>query len=332
MITENGSLLSCGRENQYGQLGIGSFYSSVIPYPVSAVMGKTALGRVPNVSMDGKSFSCKFVMISTGLFHSLMVVEYYNSNERFHVLYGCGSNQYGQLGKRLPSTVTSPCEIQLDTDPELAQLTHKKLFKKIDSGMRHSAVLTLEGYAILFGKNDKRQCMASSTCTLPILINDHLGNVLFEDVLCGEDHTVLLTRDRSRLYISSAPEAIDLDAHVKIMSLCTMSMNRTVLLSKENCTNRLFTTLLDGTGKVQKVWANSISGDSCFVNLSNNQRSRMDHHSLNQVDCQCGCITSKMLMGSGKDFFLLFIESKSNQLFHQMKNDYWCDIQIKLNV
>nr|CAG4718092.1 unnamed protein product [Naegleria fowleri] len=243
-LTQDGQVYSCGCNNQYGQLGTGTFLPSHVPFPIQMNF-RTCLQKQQtppsltsslNETIQHNQQHPKMIMvtlIATGKEHSLFVAEHNHQS----ILFGCGSNRYGQLGMNHLSTsvnVTIPLEIMsfdwnsnngnaIDihhekdlslNDPSSSFFSSSNL-KKIDCGHHHSAVLCQNGDLYMFGRNDKCQCLISNRQNIShknSRSNHHHHHLVdsitkprivlshIEDVSCGEDFTVAYSH--SYLYIS----------------------------------------------------------------------------------------------------------------------------------
>ena len=309
-LTREGRLYSCSNVNHCGQLGIGSFMSTNVCYPISCFFGgnrNSILYHVPN-----KTF--RVVDIATGMNHSLFIVEKYNNEGRKEFyLFGCGDSSMGQLSK-LQGCVNSPQEIKKFEEP----------IKKIDCGSNHSAVLLESGKLFIFGSNQKNQCCASfniNKISEPFLING-----TFSDVQCGKDHTVMVSMDKLEILITSAkcqePIVRRISPNVKIASVSTLSNSRTVLLTQNETS--VFVNILNPEGIIESAWEynqNRVIPKQGY-DFNEVRKPKHDH------SCECGCFTSKLRLFSGQQFMYIILEKFCHNIYQKLGNNNFSDIQI----
>lgn len=123
--------------------------------------------------------------IGCGSYHSLIVLSVNG------YLYTCGLNNYGQLG--IGSTENCD-ELQLVED-----LAAKNVVLA-EGGTHHSAVLTIDGQVLTFGRADSGQLGTQDTCQTgdfkdrpQLVVFPKNSNVFVRSLACGSNHAVVLT-------------------------------------------------------------------------------------------------------------------------------------------
>ncbi|CAH0475830.1 unnamed protein product [Peronospora belbahrii] len=162
-LSADGSLYTAGF-NVNGQLGIGTTTNVAEATRVGEIVGK----RVVDVS-------CSY-------FHTAIVMD--NGD-----LYGCGGNDYGQLGlgSRKGHLVPQPVEYFF-RDPVLA----------VACGQHYTIASLKDGGVVAFGRNDHGQLGLNGTSE-PVLYPTRLAPPLDRAVVpqlsCGYHHTAIVTED-----------------------------------------------------------------------------------------------------------------------------------------
>ena len=124
MLCADGSLFSCGR-NDSGQLGHGDTIDKKTPQSVT-------------------TYPAGIVSISCGQYHTMAATS-------AGVAYGCGKNDYGQLGMDSVSSVKVLTEITGHS--EIEQVV------QVCCGYYHTLILSSSGIVAGFGRNDYGQVL-----------------------------------------------------------------------------------------------------------------------------------------------------------------------------
>lgn len=147
IVDTSGSLYCCGR-NESGQLGLGDTETRVHPtkVPASAVA----------------SFSSPIVKIACGKSHSLALLQ--NGQ-----LWGCGSNEFGQLGHKVGEKKKSSASTQQFTNwvqilfPSSLSTSSAVHITDVSAGERHSVCCDSQGRAWVFGHPEYGQLGLGTT-------------------------------------------------------------------------------------------------------------------------------------------------------------------------
>lgn len=166
-LAESGNVWSWGC-NQRGQLGLGKeIEQSAEPKPIASLVGN------------------KIVRIAAGAEHSLAVSE---SGEVYS--WGCGSD--GRLGhKRFKGLA-----LKDEWKPRLLRQLETKSIQSISAGQMHSACVSRDGQAFLFGSGRYHQLgrATDEDAESPILVQ---GLSLVRELSCGSQHTLAALWDGS---------------------------------------------------------------------------------------------------------------------------------------
>ena len=164
----DGTLYSCGL-NTNGQLSLKSYVDWWVP---------TASTGTPT----GKTIAA--VAAGNNL-HSLLLT---STGE----VYGCGSNQYGQLGDGNSANYTTPVSIA-------ASSFENKTIISVVGGNNHSAALSSDGMVFTWGSNGSGQNGDGSSIPNPtpanISSNGALAGKFVRSLAAGNNHTLALTSD-----------------------------------------------------------------------------------------------------------------------------------------
>jgi alpha-tubulin suppressor-like RCC1 family protein len=168
LLGTDGALYACGL-NTSGQLAFKSFVDWWVP---------TACAGTP----AGKTLSA----VSAGNnFHSLLLT---TTGE----VYGCGLNQYGQLGDGNSTNYTAPVSIASGS-------FENKTIVSVVGGNNHSAALSSDGTVYTWGSNGSGQLGDGSTIHNPapanISSNGALAGKTIRSLAAGNNHTLALTTD-----------------------------------------------------------------------------------------------------------------------------------------
>jgi alpha-tubulin suppressor-like RCC1 family protein len=165
ILLTNGLVYTCGY-NFYGQLGNGTY--NTIPNP-------KFLKIDPNIG--------KVKQISCGLFHTAILL---NNG----LVYTCGNNVYGQLGRLGNGTNDIPNPKFLKIDQNIGRV------KQISCGGLHTAILLTNGQVYTCGYNFYGQLgrIGNETNDIPNpkfeIIDPNVGKV--KQISCGYEHTAIL--------------------------------------------------------------------------------------------------------------------------------------------
>ncbi|CAG2110227.1 unnamed protein product [Medioppia subpectinata] len=165
-LTRSGQCYGWGH-NASGQLGIRSVEDMSTPQPIK-ILNKTLL---PKPVTD----------ISCGDNHSLVLTK-----DGF--IYSFGANDRRQCGHKEGEMIWRPFRVKI-----------KDRFVSISCGRSHSSALTDTGIAYVWGSNDSQQLgpkavvVPGKTYCWPQLFKiGHNSDPIYETVICGPNHTVLL--------------------------------------------------------------------------------------------------------------------------------------------
>ncbi|CAG2109374.1 unnamed protein product, partial [Medioppia subpectinata] len=164
-LTSGGQCYGWGH-NASGQLGIRSVEDMSTPQPI----------KILNKTLQSKSVTD----ISCGDNHSLALTK-----DGF--IYSFGANDRRQCGHKEGEMVWRPFRVKI-----------KDRFVSISCGRSHSSALTDTGTAYVWGSNDCQQLgpkavvVPGKTYCWPQLFIGHNSDLIYETVLCGPNHTVLL--------------------------------------------------------------------------------------------------------------------------------------------
>ncbi len=149
-LCSDGTVVSWGF-NEEGELGNGSFVSSVPPVSVNTT-GALAGKRV--------------IQIAAGQYHSMALCS-------DNTLVAWGYNLRGQLGNGTTSHINSP------TSVNQAGALSGKMIRSLRAGLFHSAVLCSDGAVALWGGNNRQQLgiTSSSQSTVPILLSQSAEDI-----------------------------------------------------------------------------------------------------------------------------------------------------------
>ncbi|KDN48534.1 RCC1/BLIP-II [Tilletiaria anomala UBC 951] len=126
-----------------------------------------------------------------------------SSLSRPHQLWSLGDNRFGQLGRRTRSLSDYTVQPVAFFSPSEGFPTH---IKRAAAGLRHNAVLTVDGDVYVWGWNAERQLGEASSKLVrrPELLTLSSGNsnvedeiVSVSDIDCGNDHTAVVLQDGS---------------------------------------------------------------------------------------------------------------------------------------
>ncbi len=164
----DGVLYACGL-NTSGQLALKSFVDWWVP---TACTGTPAAKTISAISAGNNVHS--LLLTSTG------------------EVYGCGSNQYGQLGDGNSAYYTAPVSIA-------AGSFENKTIVSVVGGNNHSAALSSDGVVYTWGSNASGQNGDGSSIPNPtpsnISSNGALAGKFVRSLAAGNTHTLALTSD-----------------------------------------------------------------------------------------------------------------------------------------
>ncbi|XP_039273158.2 putative E3 ubiquitin-protein ligase HERC4 [Styela clava] len=167
MLLHDGTIYSMG-DNEYGQLGIGSYSPSSQPYEIVSLRGLP----IGQVAASGWHSFC--VTVSGRVF--------------------CwGRNDCGQLGLGDRANRTSPCLLRMLRSQEV-------MF--VAAGDFHSAVLTKDGGVFTFGSSSKGQLGHGTISEFevnPRKVFELMGSVVTQ-VACGQLHTIAFVPDSGNVF------------------------------------------------------------------------------------------------------------------------------------
>ncbi|CAG2110214.1 unnamed protein product [Medioppia subpectinata] len=164
-LTSGGQCYGWGH-NASGQIGIGSMSDTPTPQPIKILSRRLQLKPIEDISCGDN--------------HSLALT-------RDGLIYSFGANDRRQCGQREGKLVWVPTKVTLNVK-----------FVSISCGRNHSCGLTDRGTAYVWGSNDCQQLgpeamvVAGQTYASPHAFHGHNDRV-FQHVMCGPDHTVLMT-------------------------------------------------------------------------------------------------------------------------------------------
>ena len=195
-ITEDGKLYGCGI-NTSGQLGDGTTTNSNVPVQIGADLGKitfcdASASRIIFITEDGKLYGCgssEYYQLGAysrdGFTTPRLIVD--NINNVVDVdagtyctifitedgkLYGCGRNNYGQLGNSTSTQVSTPIQIGADLG--------KIVFFEATSG--DTFFITEDGKLYGCGHNGSGQ-LGNGTNTTPVTTPIQIGDTLDTKVI-----------------------------------------------------------------------------------------------------------------------------------------------------
>ncbi|KWU44027.1 RCC1/BLIP-II protein [Rhodotorula sp. JG-1b] len=164
----------------------------------TALLSRTT-ERLAASSSSSRNHEHRIESIAAGAAHFLLL-------SSTHQVYSVGDSRYGQAGP------FSSHPLDASNDPQA--LNHLSFFDglfpiAVSCGAFHSAVVTRDGAAYLFGSDKEGQCGGQSGGNEPQMIDleeEEGGDEGIEivQVACGAAHTVLRTRDGQVWYLSSA--------------------------------------------------------------------------------------------------------------------------------
>jgi secretion-regulating guanine nucleotide exchange factor len=170
LIAVEGELRSAG-SNEEGQLGVDLKNRGNSDHNDIQIVFERDVGVI-------ESLAC-------GWSHSLIAL---TSNQGGNLVFGCGSNEFGQLGLNVTRT-SIPTQIPMEVGAKVT---------KVACGLRHSALLLDSGALFLFGENRFGQCSNASleTVTTPTRVNI---SELVISVALGARHTLIGT-DKGEIF------------------------------------------------------------------------------------------------------------------------------------
>ena len=175
VLTETGRLYTFGL-NHYGQCGIGKSSNNVwTPEPVlfakEVFITSVALGLQHGMALDSEG-----------------------------TLYVWGKGERGQLGLREKTScdeATRVTKFRLLSKNDRQNWASNLRIKAIAAGMSHSAAVTEDNMAFVWGKNMARAQEDLVDVSAPTFVNGLPQHVAIQDIACGSHHTAMLLEDGS---------------------------------------------------------------------------------------------------------------------------------------
>ena len=158
ILKTDGTLWGCGY-NGYGQLGLGD------------TTNRTTFTQVTTNSDDVKSIYC-------GGYHTLIL-------KNDDTLWGCGYNQYGQLGLKDTTNRTTFTQITTNTDD----------VKEVYCGENYTLLLKTDGTLWGCGYNGYGQLGLGDTTNRTTFTQVTTNSDDVKQVYCGDRHTFILKND-----------------------------------------------------------------------------------------------------------------------------------------
>ena len=158
ILKNNGTLWGCGR-NDYGQLGLGD------------ESNRTTLTQIISNINDVKSVYC-------GYTHTLIL-------KNNGTLWGCGRNDYGQLGLGDTNSRSTPALIGINTND----------IKSVYCGHDYTLILKNNGTLWGCGKNDYGQLGLGDTTNRSTFTLIGINTNDIKSVYCGGNYTIILKND-----------------------------------------------------------------------------------------------------------------------------------------
>ena len=209
VLSQSGTIYSFGL-NQHGQAGIGITSNNVwVPTPVTIQNQAISENNLPfqfAIPVEKNRYGSRGnKTMALGLQHALAI-------DPNGLLYSWGKGSRGQLGHGIIGSCDSAKIVTAfhTTASKYTPVTH------VAAGFNHSACITADNKAWIWGKNVTFQNQVSSLddiskdnvtdCSIPIEINGLPSGLQLMDITCGSHHTSILMEDGSVYSIGIATD------------------------------------------------------------------------------------------------------------------------------